>query len=70
MATFNTSHHESGGVILYNGELILLFCDNVNLSLPQTSQKVSFCELKTKLINLITGKWTSLLDYPQNGVHQ
>jgi len=39
MATFNTAHHESGGVILFSGELILLFCDNVHIGLPQTSQK-------------------------------
>ena len=41
MATFNTSHHQSGGVVLFSGELILLFCDNVNVTLPQTSQEVS-----------------------------
>lgn len=41
MATFNAAHHESGGVVLFNGELILLFCDNVNVNLPQTSQHVS-----------------------------
>ncbi|KAH9402119.1 WW domain binding protein 2 [Tyrophagus putrescentiae] len=39
MATFNTSHHQSGGVVLFSGELILLFCDNVNVTLPQTSQE-------------------------------
>ncbi|KAJ6221618.1 hypothetical protein RDWZM_000163 [Blomia tropicalis] len=38
MATFNSAHHETGGVVLFNGELILLFCDNVHLTLSQTSQ--------------------------------
>lgn len=30
MATINQSHSENGGVVLFNGELILLYCDAVN----------------------------------------
>lgn len=30
MASLNTSHQQDGGVILYRGELILLYCDQVN----------------------------------------
>ena len=33
MATFNTSHHDvSGGVVLFSGELILLYIDDVKVS--------------------------------------
>ncbi|KAH9510799.1 WW domain binding protein 2 [Dermatophagoides farinae] len=35
MSMFNNSHHESGGVVLFNGELILLFCENVNIQVVE-----------------------------------
>ncbi|CAG2105262.1 unnamed protein product [Medioppia subpectinata] len=38
MATLNASHHESGGVVLFSGELILLYSDNVNITLETKSQ--------------------------------
>lgn len=40
MATYNLSHHESGGVVLFTGELILLFCDDVNIQLPERNESV------------------------------
>lgn len=40
MATINTAHHESGGVVLFNGELILLFSENVNLTLVEKNENV------------------------------
>lgn len=30
MAQLNSSHHSDGGVLLYSGELVLLYCDKVN----------------------------------------
>ncbi|CAG2162882.1 unnamed protein product [Oppiella nova] len=41
MATFNASHHESGGVVLFSGELILLYCDNVNITFETKSQNAN-----------------------------
>jgi len=32
MASFNSSHHDSGGVVLFSGELILLFVDSVTIT--------------------------------------
>lgn len=42
MATINTAHHESGGVVLFQGELILLFCENVNLNIVEKRENVRF----------------------------
>lgn len=70
MATFNESHHESGGVVLFNGEYILLFCDNVKIKLQSTNQSVSF-ELVWAMMSVlfIAGNWSSLFDYTSYGVY-
>lgn len=41
MSMFNNAHHESGGVVLFNGELILLFCENVNIHVIERNHNVS-----------------------------
>ena len=30
MASLNASHHQDGGVLLYSGEIVLLYSDKVN----------------------------------------
>ncbi|XP_054159170.1 WW domain-binding protein 2-like [Oppia nitens] len=37
MATFNSSHHQSGGVVLFAGELILLYVDKVDIQFDNKS---------------------------------
>jgi hypothetical protein len=51
MATFNSSHHDSGGVVLFSGELILLYCDNVYINIDSKSQNVLFIHSINYLLN-------------------
>ena len=47
MGSLNNAHHEStGGVVIFNGELILLFCDSVHCEVDgRGSVSVSSCWL-------------------------
>lgn len=43
MGSINKSHNEAdGGILLFNGELILLYCDSVHCELGSGKESVSF----------------------------
>lgn len=74
MATINTAHHESGGVVLFQGELILLFCENVNLNIVEKRENVSIFFLSNSKIMFdvffLKGNWQTLSHNASNDFYK